>query len=974
MTKEFYAAVLPSEGLYCSVGISGGKIITAFHDDIEGLIFKGSVYVGANQNAYFALASFPDASGGRKAEFAKALRCFFVDLDCGYDEKINKETGKVVRADKPYPDQAAGAVALRAFIDKTKLPEPYIVNSGRGLHVYWPFDEDLDAAAWAPLARRFKYMCTVNGLKIDRTVTADAARVLRMPDTMNFKDAGYKTGIVSTGVISSLQTLKDLMPESPDAIDDTLVAARALGMDGITRMITGGEFPPSSFAKIVRRSIKGNGCAQIANAVENAAYLEEPLWRAALSIAWRCTDAEIAIHKLSRPHPDYNAEDTLKKAEGTKGPTTCSWYKENYGSICTGCQQTCTSPILLGRTVEAAEVVGDAYVVEQQLEPDNIEGKTPITVQVEIPAYPFPYFRGVNGGVFKRTKDKDGEPVEIEIYPYDLYLTCRFYDSTEHGDGEGEIVSVNLHTPHDGIRKFLAPVATILTREKMRDLLLKNGVVAINKELDNIMAYFASSVRNLQKMFAADKTRNQMGWTPDDTGFVVGELEYTSSSVNLAPASNATKQVVPYLVGSGSLSKWTEMVNFYNTEGMEAHALAVFFGFGSPLLRLLGGIEVRGATINLMSNKSGTGKTTAQMVANSIWGHPSNLLLKKDDTFASKIQWVGMMNSLAVTMDEITNIDDEALSELAYDIPQGRGKHRMEAQSNKLRMNIVSWMMFVITSSNSSMYDKLLRLKSTSDGELRRLLEFRINRPPAITKQQSDEVFATLNANYGVAGPVFIRYVLQNREKVLALLEKMKRKVDEDLKLDQSDRFYSVCLACAFVGGIIARDLGLHSIQVSRVYTYATDSVRDIKQNIIKQVTDTRHVAQETLMTYINENVSNTLIVNSIKRGETPQAPLNINGFRGPLRMRYEPDSRELWIPSSALRDFFVSRQVDFRQALSELTRLGIVKNEGTPIVKRLGAGALGSFEAAGVRSYCIDGAAMGIENDAFAVADAPDT
>lgn len=956
MTKQFYEAVLPSEGMYCSVGITGKKVITAFHADIADLIFRGSAYVGAQQNAYFALASFADGDGGRKAEFAKALRCFFVDLDCG-------DT-------KPYADQAAAAVALREFIDKTKLPTPYIVNSGRGLHVYWPFTEDLDAAAWAPLARRFKKLCLVNNLEIDRSVTADAARILRMPGTYNFKGENLRTQIMQVGVATPIAELKALLPEA----EVDLSAARAYGMDAMTKTLAGGEFPASSFARIVRRSIKGNGCAQIQHAVEYAADLEEPLWRAALSIAWRCSDAETAIHKLSRPHPEYTPESTLAKAEETKGPYTCNWYKDNSGSLCTGCQQTCTSPILLGRTVEAAEVVGDAYVVEQQLAPDNEESAGPLVVQVEIPAYPFPYFRGVNGGVYMRSKDKEGEPIELEIYRYDLYLTSRFYDSTEHGDGEGEIVSVNLHTPHDGIRKFLAPVATILTREKMRDLLLKHGVVAINKELDNIMAYFAASVRNLQKMFAADKTRNQMGWTPDDAGFVVGELEYTPKGVSLAPASSATKHVAPYLLSSGSLDKWTEMVNFYDTPGMEAHALAVFFGFGSPLLRLLGGIEVRGATINLTSNKSGTGKTTAQMVANSIWGHPASLLLKKDDTFASKIQWIGMMNSLAVTMDEITNISDEDLSELAYDVPQGRGRHRMESQANKIRMNTVSWMMFVITSSNSSMYDKLLRLKSTSDGELRRLLEFRIDRPPTITKQQSDAVFSALGANYGVAGPVFIKYVLNNKDKVLKMLETMRRKVDSDLSLDQSDRFYSICLACAFVGAKIARDLGLFDITLSRVYTYAVKSVHDIKQNVIRQVTDTTHVAQETLMTYINENLNCTLIINAPKKGEPPQAPLNIGGFRGPLRMRYEPDTRDLWIPSAAIRDFFVSRQVDVRQALSELTRLGVLKNDGVPIVKRLGAGALGSFEAAGVRSYCISGAAMGIDNDALPIQPAEDS
>ena len=75
-----------------------------------------------------------------------------------------------------------------------------------------------------------------------------------------------------------------------------------------------------------------------------------------------------------------------------------------------------------------------------------------------IPAYPFPYFRGANGGVFRRDRNKDGDDIEIEIYPDDLYLTERFYDSDETGSGDGEMVGINLHMRKDGVRRFFTPV------------------------------------------------------------------------------------------------------------------------------------------------------------------------------------------------------------------------------------------------------------------------------------------------------------------------------------------------------------------------------------------------------------------------------------------------------------------------------------------------------------------------------------
>lgn len=947
MSLSFYKAVLPPEGPYCVWGNSKTNIVQTFHNTLEEVIARGLELEIAKHNAFFALASFKDATT-READNVKGLRSFFIDLDCG--------------PTKPYADQTDGAIALRRFVDETNFPKPYIVNSGRGLHAYWPIEEVLSVHEWGPIARSFKAL-VLSKLKVDPAVSADAARVLRMPDTTHFKGEPLPVQLIQEGVTTPLDDFRKLIP----AVAVDLSAAKAYGMDSMTRSLATGDYPPSEFTRIVRRSLKGTGCAQIANAVQNAATLEEPLWRAALSIAWLCTDAETAIHTLSRAHPEYTPEGTIAKAQLTKGPMTCEWYRNNYPSHCAGCQQQVTSPIALGRKVEAASAVDGAYVVENQLESDNeIDSKA---VQVHIPEYPYPYFRGLHGGVYKRTKDEKGEPIEVMVYRYDLYLTSRYYDSTEHGDGEGEIVGINLHMPHDGIRRFTAPVTTVLTKEKMRDLLLRHGVVAINKELDSIMAYLAASIRSLQKKFAADKTRSQMGWTPDDTGFVVGELEYTANNIRLAPSASGTKLVAPMLTSKGDIAKWTEMVNFYNRPGMEAHALTLFFGFGAPLLRMMGGMEVRGATINLMSNKSGTGKTTAQMMVNSIFGHPSKLLMKKSDTTMSKMQWLGMLNTIAVTMDEVTNMSDEEVSELVYDVPQGRGKHRMESQTNKLRANVVSWMTFVITSSNSSLYDKLSRLKSTSDGEMRRLIELRITRPVAITKAESDAVFSAMAENFGLAGPIFMQYVLNNKDTVLALLNKIKARIDSDLNLDQSDRFYSVVMACAFAGATIARKLKLFDIDIARVYTYALETLAAIRKNVVSPASNTELAAQEALMHYINENLNCTIIINAAANNALAAPILNP---RGALRLRYEPDTQELWIPASAMRDCFVNRQIDFRQGVEELTRMGILKYEGTATTKRIGAGAVGSFSSMGVRSYCINGTAMGINTDMFTTDETP--
>lgn len=939
MSIEFLTAVLPPKGPYCAVSISpSGRVTQTFHDTVEALNERAAEISASKHNAYFALSSFRTTES-RKAVNAAYTRSFFLDLDCG--------------PGKPWPDQAAAMLALRAFVDEHKFPAPYIVNSGRGLHVYWPLVDAVPTEEWVGYAMRFKGLCLNSGFAIDPQVPADAARVLRVPDTLNFKTTPPCPVVLAHS--TAPVTLDEMNALLPVGMDFSGVQS----FKDFTNDVSKGNFPTSEFKRIVVRSLKGEpGCQQIARAVQQAATLEEPLWRAALAVAWHCTDAESAIHMISRDHPEYDYDRTFQKASNTKGPTTCRWYRDNYPEGCAGCQHNITSPILLGRKVEAAPEVDGAYVVAQQLEPDNEASEVGV-VQVTIPTYPFPYFRGVSGGVYRKSKTADGEPVEEEIYPYDLYLTSRYYDSDEAGDGEGELVQINLHTPHDGIRRFVTPTTSLMSKDKLRDVIVKHGVVAFGKQVDQLMAYFAASIKNMQRLYAADRTRNQMGWTLDNSGFVVGELEYTATGVRLAPAASGTRRLAGCMTPRGDLEEWSRIANFYSRPDLMSHQLTVLFGFASPLLKILDPVDMRGALINLVSNKSGTGKTTAQMVVNSIFGHPHELLLKKDDTLASRIHWMGMMNSIAVTMDEITNISDEDLSALAYEIPQGRGKHRMESQTNKLRANTTTWCNLAISSSNSSMYDKLGRSKATSVGEIRRLIEIPFKRPDGIDKKYTDPLFAGLTQHYGVAGPVFMQHIIPRQGEIRVLMEKVRSRLDAALGFDQADRFYSHSLTVALSAGIICNKLGILNYDMGAVFEYVVGLMRGIEQDVVSQASDSYTIAKEALASYINENLNNGLIINGFSTG-IQSAPITMP--KGALKFRYEPDTQTLWIPVGEFRSYLASKQISLREAMSNLAQLGIAKNNGSSDVKRITAGAVGGMQALTVRCYEFNGQDVGVE------------
>lgn len=939
---DFLNSVLPTQGAYCVVGIRGTTPKQTFHDSIEDVDAVGSGLDSQGVNAYFALASYK-TKGNRTAANAAFLRSFFLDLDCGQG--------------KPYADQAAAAQALAGFLKITQLPTPTLVNSGGGVHVYWPLTEDVPVETWLPFAKSLKKLCVQEKLHADPAVTADSARVLRIPGTHNFKGATPRpVQIISAGQPVSLAEFTRNLPAP--AMD--LSAAKQFGMDDTSKDLAGGDYPACSFSRLAQASLRGVGCNQIRIAIVDAATLEEPLWRGALSIAVRCEDGAQAIHDLSKPHPGYSASVTEDKASETKGPYTCEWYKLNNPRGCEECQLRITTPITLGREVEFAPAPAGTYELEKP------EDETSVAITLSVPTYPFPYFRGANGGVYRKQQTPDGDTVEVEVYPHDLYLTERFFDYDEQGSGEGEMAGINLHMKQDGVRRFFAPATHLFTPDKLRDLLVRHGVVTFGKHTGELMAYFASSLRKLQTQYAANKTRNQMGWTADMLGFVVGEVEYTSTGTKLAPPASGTRQLASSFKPTGTLEEWKSIANFYNRPGLEPHALSLFFGFGSPLLKLIGPKNnVRGAQVHLKHNGSGSGKSTAQMVVNSIFGHPDELLMKKEDTAASKMHLLGMVNSMAFTVDEITNEEPKVLSDMAYGFTSGRGKHRMEAQSNKLRANNTTWCNITITSGNASVVDVLQQFKSTADGELRRILEISVPKYTGATKTEIDAVFSRLSSNYGVAGPVFIEYVLRNMGAVTEMLHQMQARIDAELHLDQADRFHSCILTCAFVGAGIAKQLGLHDIEVGRIYKYALRLVDTVRVTHKQELGDPNMIAQETLGGYINENIQNALVVNYVPKGGVPENPLQMP--RGPLRLRYEPNTRELIIPSSEFRKYFAARQVDIKDSITRLTAAGIAKFEGKSHPIRIGAGAIGSMGGLAVRCYVFDGDAIGVDENAFA-------
>ena len=251
------------------------------------------------------------------------------------------------------------------------------------------------------------------------------------------------------------------------------------------------------------------------------------------------------------------------KAEFIKGPYLCGTFNEYREGVCTECKHwgKINTPISLGREVEEA-APEDNIVVQK---PIDVTAATPL--HYIIPKYPYPYFRGKTGGVFKHSKNEDGEPKDVLVYFNDLYVVRRLKDAEQ-----GELLVMRLHLPKDGVREFTLPLTSVGSKDELRKNLAIHGVAVIN--VSELMEYIMKWVNELQFQQEAEEARRQFGWI-DDTyeSFAVGNMVVYKDRIEVNAPSSATYQLFPCFVPKGTLDGWKETMKFYNNDspGMMAH-------------------------------------------------------------------------------------------------------------------------------------------------------------------------------------------------------------------------------------------------------------------------------------------------------------------------------------------------------------------------------------------------------------------
>lgn len=315
---------LPRAGHRCIAHHFNGRFSASFHADDQRTAAKAvAMDASGHGEVYFGCAAYADPMLGRKGLNVLAVRSFYLDID-------TRES----KADAPYADKGEAKVALAKFCCEADIPTPTLVDSGNGLHVYWPMDEDLTPDAWLRLAKLLKWATLKAGLKVDPSRTTDIASVLRVPGTANRKNLDKQRPVVLVymGAPTSYAYFYAALLDYAGA-----EAAAGLvlpsGFNLSSNLMVSPNFPPSDAFRIAE------SCAVIRHIRDTRGNVSEPLWHGALGVLVHTKQSDAICHDWSRDHPNYNAAETQAKIDRLRayGPTTCVRLCSLSDGMCRGC-------------------------------------------------------------------------------------------------------------------------------------------------------------------------------------------------------------------------------------------------------------------------------------------------------------------------------------------------------------------------------------------------------------------------------------------------------------------------------------------------------------------------------------------------------------------------------------------------------------------------------------------------------------
>ena len=763
---EFLQRTLPATGLsYYGALIGRGNFTQHKFKSITALVAYADKCKGKRCDVYFATGSFDT---NRTADDCQYKRALYLDIDCG--------------PSKPYDSKRTGITELVGFCDEYFVRPNIIVDSGNGIHAYWTFTNEISTEKWLPMAVALKDLCEAHGFAADPTVTADAARILRVPGTFNQKGDTPQEVRVLHATTNEFNPTK-LATTLGTVRSKSLEALGAMAQEADVDFVTYGDNQPFFASKIIER------CHVLKHTYETGgANQVEPLWMAQLSLMAYAVDGAEFIHALSDQHPDYDYQRTEKKyrqrlrvKEADKyGPPLCKTLGMYLPDKCRACRFSgrIKSPIVLGRETDGSEI-------------------------------PFPYKQD-DKAIYRLEKKEleDGmveeKAVKVVSFPVENF---QVFSSPDPSQGMVFRFVVDMYG-----RKLVTFTTKHLTDKRMLLVELSNSDVPLQPhEYPGFVQLMTTWADKMVQAKQVGKPTVALGWSRDndDPTFTLIDRTITKSSGD-KEVTFLDREFVKDFTPQGSRQPWIDLAYYLTGESRHAITAGILSAFAAPLITFTG---VNGCVLALVSDKSGTGKSTALRTAQAVWGDPRRGVNALDDTPLSVANRMGKLNNLPAFWDELRMKDQvEKFVLLMFQVSQGKERSRL--RSNITTQHVGTWNTLITVASNESITDHVRHLVHGTDAGLLRVFEVTV--PYLQRVKDIDAMSAALDRNFGIIGGEYAQWLVTNHKTAITLLEKVKQGFSQRVHADSAERFWVATCSALLTAAILTNKLGFTTIDVDQ--------------------------------------------------------------------------------------------------------------------------------------------------------------
>ncbi len=774
----------------------------------------------------------------RSQENAIALKSLFIDVD--------------VKANS-YPDTKAAVRAFRDFLTASKLPKPsaMVATGSGGFHVHWALDRALPPHEWQPLANALTHCASVHKLMIDSQCTIDSARILRVPDTWNYKgEEPQEVKLLFSGepvpVEEMVAVLGDyvMVPEvrnfvvpsiEPRPRDPKLNDELGAGIGHNAAPINIGSVAVS--------------CAFVKEALDTGgANYNNPLWFLTTAIATFTEGGRSDAHAMASGHPDYKVETTdalYERVSSERHRRDVGWPKCEKIAL-SGAPQCKTCPLLPLKKSPLNHTVGPTVA------PANDKA---------VDVLPDDFFRDKHGIVFKRTLTDDGQVLSIPICPFPLR------------DGWLQDDPWTLHftteiTPN--VRhKIHFEFAAVMAKDGFGKACGAQGMMLTDSHAKALREFLVSWVTKLRQVKDAIVASTPFGWSTQNgkiDGFTYAGRVWCGDVDR--PAATADPLMASTYAPKGDIEPWIQAAQLITDQERPELDAILAAAFAGPLVRFTG---QSGCMLSAYSSESGIGKTTTMRVAQAVWADPIKAMQSLNDTPNSVLKKIGDLKALPLFWDELkTEADTQRFVLLSFQLTQGKERSRLNHDITQ--RNPGTWQTILVSASNDSLVDPVQRVTKSTTAGLYRLFEYAV--PPG-TKGQIEHgvvsrAVASLNENYGQPGLLYAQFLGREHKRIAKEVAEMQDKLAEKLKAGNDERFWIAVMTTVIMGARYANELGLTRIGIPPLVKHLASVMVGMRSTIKETPTDMKSTSavSTVLAQYLSAmRARHTLITNRLHVG-----------------------------------------------------------------------------------------------------------